>query len=267
MIQAEHVTIDRGGRTICHDVDLTVGPGEVVGIVGPNGSGKTTFLLSLNRALAAAGGRVLIDGADIAGMTRRRIARQVAVVAQESETALPLSVRDSVALGRLASSSMLDYGDAGDTELVDAALTRVDLGGLADRLITRISGGERQRAMVARAIVQQATHLLLDEPTNHLDLHHQFSLLELVRELDCTTVIVLHDLNLAARFCDRVALLADGRVVAAGTPGEVLTPERIAPIYHLHVERIDHRGRPCLLFDPADTTTGTTDGRSADDTG
>lgn len=88
-----------------------------------------------------------------------------------------------------------------------------------------------------------------------------------MRELDCTTVIVLHDLNLAARFCDRVALLADGRVVAAGAPGEVLTPERIAPIYHLHVERIDHRGRPCLLFDPADTTTGTTDGRSADDTG
>ena len=193
MIQAEHVTIDRGGRTICHDVDLTVGPGEVVGIVGPNGSGKTTFLLSLNRALAAAGGRVLIDGADIAGMTRRRIARQVAVVAQESETALPLSVRDSVALGRLASSSMLDYGDAGDTELVDAALTRVDLGGLADRLITRISGGERQRAMVARAIVQQATHLLLDEPTNHLDAESVQWLEIFLQRFPGTVVAITHD--------------------------------------------------------------------------
>lgn len=262
MIQAEHVTIDRGGRTICHEVDLTAGPGEVVGIVGPNGSGKTTFLLSLNRALNAAGGRVLIDGADVATMKRRRIARQVAVVAQENETALPLSVRDSVALGRLASSSMLNYGDAEDTALVDEALARVDLGSLADRLITRISGGERQRAMVARAIAQRATHLLLDEPTNHLDLHHQFSLLELVRELECTTVIVLHDLNLAARFCDRVVLLDHGRVVAAGEPAEVLTPERVGPIYHLHVDLIEYLGRPHLLFDSEPHAMGrTADGK------
>ena len=265
MIRAEHVTIDRGGRTICHEVDLNAGPGEVVGIVGPNGSGKTTFLLSLNRALRAAGGRVLIDGADVAGMKRRQIARRVAVVAQESETALPLSVRDSVALGRLASSSMLDYGDAEDTALVDEALARVDLSTLADELVTRISGGERQRAMVARAIAQRATHLLLDEPTNHLDMRHQFSLLELVRGLDCTTVVVLHDLNLAARFCDRVMLLADGRVVAAGDPADVLTPERIAPVYHLRVKRIEHLGRPYLLFDAESGTTGEPGGREADD--
>ena len=209
-----------------------------------------TVTLDAYRALAAAGGRVLIDGADIAGMTRRRIAQQVAVVAQESEAALPLSVRDSVALGRLASSSMLDYGGAGDTELVDAALTRVDLGGLADRLVTRISGGERQRAMVARAIVQQATHLLLDEPTNHLDLHHQFSLLGLVRELDCTTVIVLHDLNIALRHSDGCVLVRDGGLLGQGTPADVITPQALADCYGVNarVERCS-KGVPQVVVD------------------
>lgn len=249
MIRAEDVTIDRGGRTICHGMDLTADPGQVVGVVGPNGSGKTTFLLSLNRALRLAGGRVLIDGDDVADLPRREIARRVAVVAQENETVLPLTVRDSVALGRLATSTMFDYGNDADTALVDEALARVELTELADQLVTRISGGERQRAMVARAIAQQASHLLLDEPTNHLDLRHQFALLELVRELDCTTVIVLHDLNMAARFCDEVMLLADGHVAATGEPSDVLTPERIAPIYRMRVDRVEHRGRPYLLFD------------------
>lgn len=261
MIQAEDVTIDRGGRTICHGMNLTVNPGQVVGVVGPNGSGKTTFLLSLNRALRVAGGRVLVDGDDVTGLSRREIARRVAVVAQENEAVLPLTVRDSVALGRLATSTMFDYGNDADAALVDEALARVELTGLADRLVTRISGGERQRAMVARAIAQQASHLLLDEPTNHLDLRHQFALLELVRELDCTTVIVLHDLNMAARFCDEVMLLADGHVVASGKPADVLTPERIAPVYRMRVDRVEHRGRPYLLFDsePRDAAGETPD--------
>ena len=249
MIEAPDVTIARGGRVICHRIGMSAHPGQVVGIVGPNGSGKTTLLLALNRALRVAGGRVLIESRDISSMPRRIIARHLAVVAQETEAALPLSVRDTVALGRLASRSLLHYGDRSDQELVEAALARVELTELADRLVTELSGGERQRALIARAIAQQADHLLLDEPTNHLDLRHQFALLDLVRTLGCTTVIVLHDLNLAARCCDHILLLDAGHVVASGPPDDVLRPEILEPVYRLRVHRIDYRGRPHLIFD------------------
>ena len=128
MIEAQDVTIARGGRVICHRIGMSAHPGQVVGIVGPNGSGKTTLLLALNRALRVAGGRVLIESRDISSMPRRIIARHLAVVAQETEAALPLSVRDTVALGRLASRSLLHYGDRSDQELVEAALARVEIG-------------------------------------------------------------------------------------------------------------------------------------------
>lgn len=249
MIEAQNLTIARGGRTICHQIGMVAHPGQIVGVVGPNGSGKTTFLLTLNRSLRLAGGTVSIDGDDLAGLPRREIARRVAVVAQENEPSLPLTVRDSVALGRVASSSMFSYGDDTNQAVVDEALARVELSELADRLVTQLSGGERQRCLVARAIAQQTSHLLLDEPTNHLDLRHQFALLNLVRRLDCTTVIVLHDLNLAAQYCDHIVLLDQGRVVASGQPDEVLTPEVLRPIYHIEVARIEHRGRPHLVFD------------------
>lgn len=252
MIDAADITVGRGGRIILTEVTLSVGQGEVVGVVGPNGSGKSTLMLALHRTLALAKGQVLIDGTDIAAMKRRQIATRIAVVAQERETTLPLSVRDSVALGRLASRTLADYGDSADQELVDQALTQVDLVHLADRLVTELSGGERQRVMIARAIAQQASHLLLDEPTNHLDLSHQFALLDLIAELGCTTIVVLHDLNLAARCCDRIILLDQGRVVKAGHPDEVLTTEILEPIYQLEVHRIDHRGHPYLIFDKPD---------------
>ena len=124
----------------------------------------------------------------------------------------------------------MGYGDATDRDIVDNALTRTDLTGLADRLVTQLSGGERQRVLVARAIAQQAGHLLLDEPTNHLDIGHQFALLDLVKTIDATTVIVLHDLNLAARACDRLVLLDQGRLVASGPCEEVLQPDLLSRI-------------------------------------
>ena len=184
----------------------------------------------------------MIDGDDLSRLPRKEIARRVAVVAQDSETALPLKVRDAVGLGRLASRTLLAYGDASDRVLINDALEQVQATHLADRLITQLSGGERQRVLVARAIAQRASHLLLDEPTNHLDLHHQFALLRLVTELGCAVVMVLHDLNLAARFCTRLLVINDGQVVASGTPEEVLTPEILEPIYHLRVHRLIHEG-------------------------
>lgn len=249
MIEASDITVKRGGRIILTDVEICASNGEVVGVVGPNGSGKSTLMLALHRTLELAGGKVRIDGENVATMRRRQIATKIAVVAQEREAALPLSVRDSVALGRLASRTLTDYGDKADQELVDQALAKVDLVDLADRLITELSGGERQRVMIARAIAQQASHLILDEPTNHLDLSHQFALLDLIADLHCTTIVVLHDLNLAARCCDRIVLMDRGRVITAGRPDEVLTTEILEPVYRLEVHRVNLRGRPYLIFD------------------
>lgn len=249
MIEASDVVVERSGRAILHGVEICAADREVVGVVGPNGCGKSTLLLALHRSLALAAGRITIDGADLARLRRRAIATRIAVVAQEREASLALSVRDSVTLGRMASRSMTDYGDETDMALVDEALIRVDLAHLADRLVTELSGGERQRVMIARAIAQQASHLLLDEPTNHLDLRHQFALLDLITELRCTTIVVLHDLNLAARCCDRIVVVNRGSVVASGAPRDVLTSQLLEPIYGLDVEIIAHHGRPYLIFD------------------
>ncbi len=192
----------------------------------------------------------MLDDTDITHMTRRQLAREIAFVAQDRETVLPLAVRDVVALGRLPHRSVLRYGDAADREIVEDALLRVDATHLADRLVTELSGGERQRVLLARAVAQQAGHLLLDEPTNHLDIHHQFLLLDLVREVSATTVVVLHDLNLAAQVCEELVLLDHGRLVASGPANDVLDPELISRVYRVHASRISVDGSTHLLFRP-----------------
>lgn len=250
MLDVRDVRVERGGKVVLDGVSLVARQGETVGVLGPNGSGKSSLLLALQKALQVKEGQVLLDSTDVQLLGRRAIARAIAVVAQETGTTLPLSVRDSVMLGRLASSGILRYGASAEEGVVEEALRRVGLSGHSERLMTQLSGGERQRALIARAIAQQATHLLLDEPTNHLDLRHQFALLDLIASLDCATVIVLHDLNLAARCCDRLLLLDEGRLVAAGTPDEVLRPALIEQVYGISVERIESAGKVHLIFGP-----------------
>lgn len=254
MIDVHSLVIRRGNRVVVDEVDLSAGDGSTIGVVGPNGAGKSTLVQAMYRALPAASGEVLIDSSDVTSLSRRAIARAVAVVSQERDEGLPLTVRDAVGLGRLSHRSLAGYGDAEDRSMVDAALARVDMTYLADRLITQLSGGERQRALIARAIAQDADHLLLDEPTNHLDIRHQFELLALVATIPATTVIVLHDLNLAARCCDKLILLDHGRLVASGPTQQVLDPELISQVYGVQVHRIEHAGQPRLLFDPLDST-------------
>ncbi|CAB0519601.1 ABC transporter ATP-binding protein [Corynebacterium diphtheriae] len=250
MISASDVVVDRCGRLVVHGVTLRVGAGEIVGIVGPNGCGKSTLLQAIHGALKLAGGKVIVDGNDIHQLRVKDIAKQIAVVAQERDQALPLTVRDAVGLGALAYRRLLDFNADANEAIVSKALEQVSLTSLQHRLITELSGGERQRALIARAIVQQADHLLLDEPTNHLDLAHQFELMELVRDLRCATIVVLHDLNLAARYCDRVVVLSsDGHVVAAGEPADAFTSEMITDVFGVAVERVVVGGRMHLVFD------------------
>ncbi|WP_010121227.1 ABC transporter ATP-binding protein [Corynebacterium nuruki] len=247
MIEAQEVTVRFGATTAVADVSVTVPDEGVLGLVGPNGSGKTTLLRTLHGALTPTSGTVLIDGHPLRDLRRRDIARRIAVVAQQPDATAPVSVADLVTLGRLPHQGFTARTGATDRRIVSDALAAVGLEELATRDVAVLSGGERQRALIARALAQQTGHVLLDEPTNHLDIRFQHEVLRLVRELPGAAV-VLHDLNLAARYCDRIMVLDHGRTVASGTPSEVLTPQILEPVYGVRVKRVEIDGELHLLL-------------------
>ncbi len=251
MISAADVTFAYNGTPVLAGVGLDAHTGRVVGLIGPNGSGKTTLLRILYAALTPRGGAVLVDDRPVASLAGRELPRRIAVVAQEAPTELPVTVADLVLLGRAPHRSSLQAYTAEDHRIAAAALRRVGVRDLADRDVTTLSGGEKQRALIARAIAQQAGHLLLDEPTNHLDIHYQHEVLNLVRGLEVTTVVVLHDLNLAARYCDHLVLLDRGSVAKAGPTADVLTPEVLEPVYHVSVRVLDDDDCVQLVFRPS----------------
>jgi iron complex transport system ATP-binding protein len=232
---------------ILHGVDLHAAEHEVHGIVGPNGSGKSTTLRCVYRALAPSGGVVRLGGRDVAGTKVRDTAEHLAALTQDSHVEFDFTVTEVVAMGRLPHRSTPRHDD----EVVADALSRVDASHLAHRGFLSLSGGERQRVLIARALAQRPKVLVLDEPTNHLDISHQLAVLALVRSLDVTVLAVLHDLNLAAAYCDRLHVLDRGRVVCSGTPDEVLTPEVLHDVFHVraHVVRHPTSGVPQLLFE------------------
>lgn len=234
-LEARSLTRSAGGRPILSGIDLAVAPGERLGVIGPNGSGKSTLLRLLAGVDRPNAGEVLLDGRPLRRMSRRQIARRLAFVEQQAETAERLTVRDAVELGRTPHLDALRPFSAADDAIVDAALARVDLAPLAGRLWHTLSGGERQRTHIARALAQEPSILLLDEPTNHLDVRHQMALLELVRRLPVTAVMALHDLNHAALYCDRLLLLHAGRPEALGPPEDVLTPAMIRAVFGVAV--------------------------------
>ncbi|GAX54954.1 ABC transporter ATP-binding protein [Streptomyces olivochromogenes] len=228
---AHRVSRTAAGRLILDGVDLTPLPGSFTGLLGPNGSGKSTLLRLLAGVLAPASGVVTLDGHPLGDLGRRAVARRVAVVEQQVDTQLDLTVLDVVRLGRIPHRRAWSPPTPADERAVRTALERTDLTDKADRSWHTLSGGERQRVQIARALAQEPRELLLDEPTNHLDIQHQLDLLALIAELRVTSVVALHDLNLAAMYCDRIVVLGQGRVVACGTPAETLTEALIADVY------------------------------------
>ncbi|RNG34083.1 ABC transporter ATP-binding protein [Streptomyces botrytidirepellens] len=249
-LRAERVARAAGGRLIVDGVSLAPAPGSCVGLLGPNGSGKSTLLRLLAGVLAPASGVVTLDGRPLAESHRRAVARRIAVVEQNAATQSELTVREVVGLGRIPHRRPWSGTSAADEEAVRHALERTGLADRAEQSWHTLSGGERQRAQIARALAQAPRELLLDEPTNHLDIQHQLDLLALVADLPVTTVIALHDLNLAAMYCDALLVLREGRVAAAGTPGDVLTEELIADVYGVRtaVTPDGPDGRPHIRF-------------------
>ncbi|MBK0421729.1 ABC transporter ATP-binding protein [Leucobacter sp. CSA2] len=242
-LTAREIGFRIGDAELLTGVDVTAADGRVIGLLGPNGSGKSTLLRVLAGLRRPASGEVRLDGHPIAAMARRAVARRLAVVEQDTTANGDLTVRQVVELGRTPFRGRFDGLGAEDAAAVDEALARVNIASKQDRVWHTLSGGERQRAQLARALAQQPTEILLDEPTNHLDIRHQLELLELLRTLGVTCVIALHDLNLAARYCDRLLLLDGGRVVTSGTPAEVLTPARIREVYRVEASIATGDGR------------------------
>jgi iron complex transport system ATP-binding protein len=241
-------------RDVLRGVDLLANAGEVVALIGPNGAGKSTLLRVLSGLLRPSAGTVAIDGADVTTLDRRAIARHVAVVPQVFETLFPFTVREIVALGRTSRLGPFGTLGADDARAVERALDDIGAADLADRRIDRVSGGERQRAVLAMALAQEADVLLLDEPTAHLDPAHQRATLErvasLARARGLAVIAVLHDLNLAAAFASRVVLLADGVVVRDGPPPHVITPELIASVFGPGLRVVTHDGCPFVIPEP-----------------
>jgi iron complex transport system ATP-binding protein len=247
VLSALDVSFAYDGTPVLDGVGLTARRGQTVGLIGPNGSGKTTLLRTLHGALTPRA----LDDTSLGAMGAAERARRLAVVAQEHDPETPLTVADMVILGRSPHRSMFSGYRSEDYRAAAAALSRVGARELADRVFSSLSGGEKQRVLIARTLAQEVDHLLLDEPTNHLDIRFQHGILGLVRRLDVTTVIVMHDLNLAARYCDRLVLLDGGRVVESGPTADVLVPAVLEPVYGVSVRRIEDDGCVQLIFAPA----------------
>ncbi len=229
---------------IVQGVDLAVREGETLGLVGPNGSGKSTLLRLLAGILKPTSGEVAVEGRPLSGLPRRLAAQKIAYLEQQADTGEAITVRDAVELGRTPWLTPLQPWSDEDDRIVAGALADADLRGFESRFWATLSGGEKQRVHLARALAQRPRILLLDEPTNHLDVRHQLSMLDLVAALPVTSIIALHDLNQALT-CDRVGVMAGGRLVALGSPEEVLSVERIAEVFGV---------RASIVVDPADGT-------------
>jgi iron complex transport system ATP-binding protein len=239
MLSVQDVSAGYSSNCVLHEVSLEVGRGEFVGLIGPNGCGKTTLLRVASGILPPVSGRVQVAGENIRHLARRRLAKTMACLLQDFSLDLPFTVREVALMGRWPHLPRFGWETRQDHQVAQRAMELADVSHLADRPITKISGGERQRAFIAMCLAQQPQVLLLDEPTNHLDIAHQLSLLDLIRSLNrqagMTVLAVFHDLNLASEYCDRLLLLDCGRVDVEGSPQDVLTANRIGKVYDANV--------------------------------
>jgi iron complex transport system ATP-binding protein len=241
------------GAQIVREVTLTCPSGGCVGLIGPNGSGKSSLLRCIYRVLPPDTGTIHLGSDDVWQLSARQAAQQISVVLQEPGGEFDFSVREIVLMGRAPHKTLFERDSAEDLRIIEEALAKVDMFAFAERSFLTLSGGEKQRVLLARALAQQTRFLVLDEPTNHLDIRYQLEVLDLVRGLGVTTIAALHDLNLAALYCDWLYVLKAGALVASGPPEAVLTPELILDVYGVQSEVCVHpaHNRLHVIFLPA----------------
>ena len=250
-IRTEDLKAVLNGNPILKGVSLQAGEKQLIGVIGPNGGGKSTLLKCIYRVLQPTGGAVFLDGKPLSEYSFRESALKIAVVAQHNYYNFDFSVQDVVLMGRSPHKKTLERDNAQDFRIVEEALTKVGMLHFAERSFSTLSGGEQQRVILARALAQQTPCLILDEPTNHLDIKYQLQLMDLVRGLDRTVITAVHDLNIAAMYCDWLYAVKDGRVVGQGTPQALLTPEFIRQVYEVEAEvSTDRNGMLRVLYYP-----------------
>ncbi len=249
-VEYRGVSVALDGAVVVRDVTLSAGEGEFIGVVGPNGSGKSTLLRCLYRVLSPTVGSVAVGGRDVTAVALAENARQVAAVMQHAPFDIGFTAREIVETGRLPHRRR-GVALATHRRAVDGALAAAGATDLASRDFGSLSGGEAQRVLIARAFAQEPRVLVLDEPTNHLDVRHQFAVLTAARELGVTVIAVLHDLNLAAQYCDRLYVLHDGALACSGTPAEILTPGTLRTYFDIGAHIVPHPrlGVPQVIFD------------------
>lgn len=235
-LEVAGVEVVLGGRTIVDDLALRVADGQFVGLIGPNGCGKSTLLKAIYKVLKPQKGTIALDQLDVLHADARTVARHSAVVGQFQDMNFDLTVWDMVALGRTPHKKLLELDTPEDARIVTEALRTVNLEAAHGRKFLSLSGGEKQRVVLARAIAQQPRFLILDEPTNHLDVRYQLQVLNVVKNLGISTLAALHDLGLAAQYCDYLYAMKDGRVVAQGRPEDVLVKPTLEAIYDIRCE-------------------------------
>ena len=239
MLGVHNISVQYGERRVLDGVTFDLQEGEIVALLGANGAGKTTLIRAMNGTVPVAGGEIKLDGKDLKALSRRDIARKIAVVAQENETRFPVTVLEFVLSGRFVHGGAFGWETEDDVAQAMKALSECDLNDHETRLMNHLSGGERQRVVLARAIATNARILLLDEPTANLDLAHQAMMFRLVRERcrsdNASAVVITHDLNLASEFADEIIMLKNGSVAAKGAPAEVLTAENVRNVFAVDV--------------------------------
>ncbi|WP_297968123.1 ABC transporter ATP-binding protein [uncultured Anaerovibrio sp.] len=230
-IKIDNLFVKLGNKPIIKGLNLSINSGELVGIIGPNGSGKSTLLRTIYRVLKPETGVIYFDGINIQDKSYKETARQLSVVSQHNNFSFDFSVGSVVVMGRAPHKRLMEQNNSDDYRLVREALTRVGLSGFEKRRFNTLSGGEQQRVILARALVQNTETLILDEPTNHLDIKYQLQLMSMVKNIGCTTIAAIHDLNIAVMYCDKIVVIKAGQLMGVGTPDELITPELIWDIY------------------------------------
>jgi len=236
ILQAEHVTGGYNQEIILRDISFTVNQGDFIGIIGPNGSGKSTLLKTISRILSPFKGFIEFEGHHINEINQKEFCRKVAFVSQNIQVEFPYTIEEIVLMGRIPHLTRLQFERAQDLTSAEQAMRFTDILHLKTKRIDQISSGEQQRVFMAKALAQEPVLMLLDEPTSHLDIGHQVQILNLLKKLNkennVTIIVVLHDLNLASEYCDRLILIDQGKIHSSGTPDEVLTYQNIESVYN-----------------------------------
>lgn len=241
-----HVLFDR--KEILNGVDLLAGDGRFIGVVGPNGSGKSTLLKCIYRVLKPTTGAIYLDDIALRNYSAKEAAKKIAVVAQHNLVGFDFTVQEMVLMGRAPHKNALDRDNAYDYQVVNDALKTAGMEAFKERSFSSLSGGEQQRVVLARALAQQTPCLILDEPTNHLDIKYQLQLMRIVKESGCTIISAIHDLNIAARYCDEIYILSKGRIRAHGAPRSVLTKELISEVFGIKATLLQEQDEIFIIF-------------------